>query len=149
MWPYNPFFPPFFRPTRRLPRALSTYKVNTTGVQDEGDITDLIIPASVYNSLPNECIVLFNITQGIPTTRAENNVNVLAGTTITRRLTVVDSQNNVVTGTDIPLPTEKQVYLNKSAGTFRILNYLTATTAAAEAATLSAPVAAKSSKSAQ
>lgn len=127
MWPFfPPYFNPFFFRPRRVARSLGTYKVSTTGISDTGDITDLHIPASVFNALPNECILLFNITQGIPLGRASNDVNVVAGTRVTRRFTVVDSQNTVVTGTDIPLPTEKQVYLNKSTGTFRILNYLTA-----------------------
>lgn len=125
MYPFmfNPFCPPV---RKSCLNTLRTFKVNMSGINTENDTTDLLVPAIVYNQLPNECILLFNVTQGIPESVETNEVNVVTGTTVVRRFQVVDSQNAVIDGTIIPEPTQLQIYLNKSAGIFRILNYIPA-----------------------
>lgn len=128
MWPFYPFFPWWgYRPpvAVRRPVQLRTFKVQASLVSNGSTtVNDLAIDPVIFRQLPNECLLLFDIPVTLPASRLPLPVNVVVtGAVNTRTLPVVDSEGTNITGTDIPNPTQVNVYLNKSDNIFRILDF--------------------------
>jgi hypothetical protein len=130
MWPFYPFFPWWgYRPSVsvRRPLQLRTFKVDAALMTaDSATVNDLAIDPVIFRQLPNQCILLFEITMTLPASRLPLPVNVVVERTVgnpLRSFPVVDTNNTPITGADIPQPTQLSVYLNKTTNTFRILDF--------------------------
>ena len=114
------------------------FKLSTNAVTLTDTTVDYGINPCLYNRLPCESLVLLNIHADVPTggealpvtvvvpnsgtsTVSENN-----STTGTTKVNVVDSQGTNVTGSNVQGSTERLVYINKSTGTIRFMEFTNA-----------------------
>lgn len=143
MWPFYPFFPwwGYRQPVAvRRPVQLRTFKLQASLMSnDSTTVNDLAIDPVLFRQLPNECLLLFDVPVTLPASRLPLPVNVVVtGSVNTRTLPVVDSEGTNITGADIPNPTQLNVYLNKSANIFRVLDFQAGAAAADETQALQA-----------
>lgn len=154
---------PFFGGRRTRVNTIDNrgiYEVCTTGMVDNADETtvDYGINPNVWRALPNECVIVWKVRHPVTTTGANNPVQIAipSGSSVSTvssnnsntgitKIPVIDNKSTQVTGGDVTVPvgsgteaqqgytTEHWVYINKCAGTFRLMG-VTAQAAPAPAA---------------
>lgn len=112
------------------------YKISTNAVLVTDESVDYGINPCLYRQLPNESIILLKIHSDVPTGGEALPITVAvpnSGTSTisttstsnsgTTKVGVVDSQGTPVTGANVQGNTERLMYLNKSTGTIRFLEF--------------------------
>lgn len=111
------------------------FKLSTNAVTLTDTTVDYGINPCAYRALPCESLVLLTVHADVPTggeslpvtvvvpnsgssTVSENN-----STTGTTKVNVVDSQGTNVTGSNVSGNTQRFVYINKSTGVIRLLEF--------------------------
>ena len=125
-----------------LPRidvgGIYTLSTNAVALSSDSTTVDYGINPSLYNLLPNKCIVLLTISDDVPaggealpvTIVVPNNgtstVTSSSSTSGTTKVNIVDSQGTNVTGSNVQGSTERLVYINKCTGTVRFMEFTNA-----------------------
>lgn len=127
-------------PSATLPRVDvgGIFKLSTNAVALTDTTVDYGINPCLYNRLPCESLVLLNIHsdvpaggEGLPVTvvvpnSGSSTVSENGSTTGTTKVNIVDSQGTNVTGSNVQGNTERLVYINKSTGTVRFMEFTNA-----------------------
>lgn len=143
----NPYWwnpSPFATPSEGIPRidVGGIYKLSTNAVTLTDDTVDYGINPCLYNKLPSESLVLLTMHadapaggENLPVTVVvpSGSSTVASGETAGKtKISVKDSQDSNVTGSNVQGNTQRFVYINKCTGVIRFLEY---TNAAAPAPT--------------
>lgn len=170
--PFPPFvpFPIRGRGVPRLDRG-GIYEVCTTGLVEnlENETTaDYGVSRRVWNALPCECLIVWKVRHPVSQNGADLPVTIVVpsrssdttvpGSVNGSKIPVIDNKGTQVTGRDVTVPTgsgssgdqqqvglttEHWVYVNKSAGIFRLMG-VTAQNSPARSTTPTTPTAAAS-----
>lgn len=149
---YNPYGPYWWLPNPLLQRNFqpNIRRVDVNGIYElcasEVQLTDASVDYGInpcrYNELPCESIVLLKIYadvpaggEGLPVTVVTPNggqttLSPSGATSGTKKVPVVDSNNNPVRGADVTGTTERLAYINKATGVIRFLEFTAGTTPA-------------------
>lgn len=140
---FNPLFPsPFgFPPVRRRRSCLKeikTFELPVSGMTVSDETLDLGINPCLYRDLPCECFVILKVREPIPaagdglpitvvtpTGPSTSTVNSGSSSSNSKKTPVVDHDNNPVTGSDLSPYTDAYVFIDKSLGIFRFVNFRT------------------------
>ncbi len=147
--PYTPYWwlpnPLLFRGAQGSIKRVDVngiYELSTNAVQLTEASVDYGINPCCYNALPCESIILLKVHadvpaggEGLPVTvvtpnSGQTTLQNSGGTSGTRKVPVVDSNDNPVTGSDVTGTTERLAYLNKKTGVIRFLEFTAGTTPA-------------------
>ena len=125
--PFNPYWWTS-APVQRVDIG-GIFKVNTNGVSLGTSTVDYGISPGVYRSLPNESLVLLFIHSDIPSGGEDFPVTLAVpnNSTISEdvsKINIVDSQGNNITGSNVKGNTQRLVYINKSTGIIRFLEFI-------------------------
>lgn len=140
---FNPFFPsPFGVPRvgrrRSCLKEVRTFELPVNGMVVSDETLDLGINPCLYRELPCECFVILKVREPIPAAADGLPVTVVtpsgsttstttpgSSTTGNKKNPVIDHDNNPVTGSDLSAYTDAYVFIDKSLGIFRFVNFRT------------------------
>lgn len=145
----NPYWwaaaPLSINPGETLPRidVGGIFKLSTNAVALTDTTVDYGINPCLYNRLPCESLVLLNIHADVPvggealpvtvvvpnggsSTVTNSSTSTSSSTAGTTKVNIVDSQGTNVTGSNVQGNTERLVYINKSTGTIRFMEFTNA-----------------------
>lgn len=137
---FNPFFPgPVIPPVPRRKSCLKeikTFELPVSGMTVSENTLDLGINPCLYRELPCECFVILKVREQVPAGGDGLPVTVVTpsgpttstttpsgSTTGNKKTPVVDHDNNPVTGSDLSPYTDAYVFIDKSLGIFRFVNF--------------------------
>lgn len=137
---FNPLFPgPAIRPLVRQRSCLKevrTFELPVNGMVVSEETLDLGINPCLYRELPCECFVILKVREPIPAAADGLPVTVVTpsgsttstttpsgSTTGNKKTPVIDHDNNPVTGSDLSPYTDAYVFIDKSLGIFRFVNF--------------------------
>lgn len=128
---FSPYWwAPAAQPAPR-PQGVPVYRLVTSGVEVDDDMVCYGVNPVIYRQLPDECIVLLTISADVPDDGESLPVAIAvpcAGTSTvgqgTVRTAVVDSKGDAVTGSGIKGGTERLVFISKSRGVIRFLEFV-------------------------
>lgn len=138
---FNPLFPSplgFPRVGRRRSylKEIRTFELPVNGMVVSEETLDLGINPCLYRELPCECFVILKVREPIPAAADGLPVTVVTpsgsttstttpsgSTTGNKKTPVIDHDNNPVTGSDLSPYTDAYVFIDKSLGIFRFVNF--------------------------